>query len=87
MTLATDNLVWVAVLAVGLSMLLRSRGMGTALPLLAVGILIGFLPFGPQAPAAPELIQSVVLAPLVFGEASWCWPSVSWRSPHWSSAG
>lgn len=69
MTLATDNLVWVAVLAVGLSMLLRSRGMGTALPLLAVGILIGFLPFGPQAPAAPELIQSVVLAPLVFGEA------------------
>jgi monovalent cation/hydrogen antiporter len=68
-TLATDNLVWVAFLAVSLSMLLRSRGMGTALPLLGVGVVIGLLPIGPTAPAAPELIQALVLAPLVFGEA------------------
>ncbi|MDQ1249342.1 MAG: Na+/H+ antiporter [Actinomycetota bacterium] len=69
MTHSFDNLVWVAVVAVGLSMILRSRGVGTALPLLAVGVVIGLLPVGPQAPAAPELIQSLVLAPLVFGEA------------------
>lgn len=66
---SVDNLVWIAVVAVGLSLLLRSRGIGTALPLLGCGIVIALLPIGPTAPAAPEAIQALVLAPLVFGEA------------------
>lgn len=66
---SVDNLIWIAVVAVALSLLLRSRGIGTALPLLSCGIVIGLLPIGPTAPAAPEAIQALVLAPLVFGEA------------------
>ena len=66
---AADNLVWTAVIAVALAMVLRSRGVGTALPLLGVGIVVGLLPIGPNAPADPEIIQAAVLAPLVFGEA------------------
>ena len=66
---SVDNLIWIAVVAVALSLLLRSRGIGTALPLLGCGIVIGLLPIGPTAPAAPEAIQALVLAPLVFGEA------------------
>lgn len=66
---AADNLVWTAVIAVALAMVLRSRGIGTALPLLGVGIVVGLLPIGPNAPADPEIIQAAVLAPLVFGEA------------------
>lgn len=70
MLLATaDNLVWVAVVAVALSLILRSRGIGTALPLMTAGIIFGLLPVGPDSPNEPEVIQALVLAPLVFGEA------------------
>ncbi|MCB9412347.1 MAG: cation:proton antiporter [Actinobacteria bacterium] len=63
------NLVWVAVVAVLLSLLLRSRGISTAIPLLIAGAGLGLLPVGPNAPAEPEAIQALILAPLVFGEA------------------
>jgi monovalent cation/hydrogen antiporter len=64
-----DNLVAISVVAVVLALFLRSRGIGIALPLFGFGLVIGFLPFGPRAPEDPELIQALVLAPLVFGEA------------------
>lgn len=64
-----DNLLIIAILAVGFAIFFRSRGWSTALPLLGVGIIIGLVPFGPTAPAAPEAIAALVLAPLVFGEA------------------
>ncbi len=63
------NLVWVAVVAVVLSLFFRRRGISTALPLLGSGIALGLLPLGPDAPAEPEVIQALILAPLVFGEA------------------
>lgn len=66
---SAENLIWVAVVAVAASLVLRSRGLGTALPLLATGIVVGLLPIGPEAPNEPEVIQALVLAPLVFGEA------------------
>lgn len=66
---ALDNLVAISLLAVLLALFLRSRGVGIALPLLGFGLIIGLLPWGPRAPADPELIQALVLAPLVFGEA------------------
>lgn len=63
------NLVAISVVAVALAMVLRSRGIGIALPLLGFGLIFGLVPWGPTAPAEPELIQALVLAPLVFGEA------------------
>lgn len=66
---ALDNLVTISLLAVLLALFLRSRGVGIALPLLGFGLVIGLLPWGPRAPEDPELIQALVLAPLVFGEA------------------
>lgn len=66
---ALTNLMVISVVAMALAMALRSRGIGIALPLLGFGLVFGLLPWGPSAPAEPELIQALVLAPLVFGEA------------------
>lgn len=69
LTQAIENLLWISVVAVALAVWLRSRGWSIALPLFAVGVVIGLVPVGPTAPDAPEAIQALVLAPLVFGEA------------------
>lgn len=61
--------VWVVLIAALVALFVRSRGWGIALPLLACGLVVGLLPWGPAAPDEPELIQILVLAPLVFGEA------------------
>lgn len=66
---ALSNLVTISVVAVVLALLLRSRGIGIALPLFSFGLVFGIIPWGPSAPSEPELIQALVLAPLVFGEA------------------
>lgn len=63
------NSVWIALIAALVALFVRSRGWGIALPLLACGLVVGVLPWGPSAPNEPELIQVLVLAPLVFGEA------------------
>ncbi len=56
-------------IAVIIAGICRNRGWSTAIPLLIGGILVGLAPFGPTAPAEPELVLVLVLAPLVFGEA------------------
>lgn len=56
-------------IAVGVAAFARSRGWNMALPLIAVGVVVGFAPVGPSAPPEPELVLLIVLAPLVFGEA------------------
>lgn len=58
-----------ATIAVVVALVARSRGWGIALPLIAVGALVDWLPFGPDAPPEPEFVLVVILAPLVFGEA------------------
>ena len=58
-----------ASIAVGLAVLVRRRGWSMAIPLIAVGAVVGWLPIGPSAPPDPEVILVVILAPLVFGEA------------------
>ncbi len=58
-----------ATLAVVVALLVRRRGWGMAIPLIALGALVGLLPFGPDAPPDPEFVLVVILAPLVFGEA------------------
>lgn len=58
-----------ATVAIGVAALARARGWGIALPLIAVGAVIGALPIGPSAPPDPEMVLLLVLAPLVFGEA------------------
>lgn len=63
-TLATS-----AVIAVAVAAFARHRGWSIALPLIAAGVLVGFVPVGPDAPPDPEIILIAVLAPLVFGEA------------------
>ena len=63
------TLAFSATLAVGLAVLVRRRGWGMAIPLIAVGALVGWLPIGPSAPPDPEIILVAILAPLVFGEA------------------
>jgi monovalent cation/hydrogen antiporter len=65
----TEGLLAAAVIAVAVAGFARHRGWGIALPVLVVGILVGILPFGPQAPANAGEIFLVILAPLVFGEA------------------
>lgn len=57
------------VVALGLSVFIRQRGWGIALPLIALGTVVGAAPFGPDAPLEPEAVLIVILAPLVFGEA------------------
>ena len=58
-----------ATIAVGVAVLVRRRGWSMAIPLIAVGAFVGWLPIGPSAPPDPEIILVVILAPLVFGEA------------------
>jgi monovalent cation/hydrogen antiporter len=58
-----------ALIAVGVAAFTRQRGWGMALPVLFAGVLVGFLPVGPDAPPEPEIVLAVILAPLVFGEA------------------
>jgi NhaP-type Na+/H+ and K+/H+ antiporters len=57
------------VIALGVAVFIRQRGWGIALPLIALGALVGIAPIGPSAPPNPEVILIVILAPLVFGEA------------------
>lgn len=65
----TEGLLAGAVIAVAVAAFARHRGWGIALPVLLVGILIGILPLGPQAPNNAEELFLIILAPLVFGEA------------------
>jgi CPA1 family monovalent cation:H+ antiporter len=58
-----------ALIAVGIAAFTRQRGWGMALPVLTAGVIVGFLPVGPNAPPEPEIILAAILAPLVFGEA------------------
>ena len=58
-----------AVIVLGLAAFMRQRGWGIALPLIALGAVVGLAPFGPAAPPEPEVILILLLAPLVFGEA------------------
>lgn len=58
-----------AMIAVGLAVFVRGRGWSMAIPLIAVGAVVGWLPIGPSAPPEPEVILVAILAPLVFGEA------------------
>lgn len=57
------------VAAVAIAAVVRNRGWNPSLALLLAGLVVGFVPFGPDAPADPEAVLIVVLAPLVFGEA------------------
>lgn len=59
----------IVVIAVLIAAVARNRGWNPSLPLLACGIIIDAVDIGPDAPADPELVLIVVLAPLVFGEA------------------
>ncbi len=65
----TIQLGGIAVIAVVIAAIARNRGINPSLPLLAAGLVVGMLPFGPDAPTDPEFVLVVVLAPLVFGEA------------------
>jgi Na+/H+ antiporter len=58
-----------ALIAVAVAVLTRQRGWGMSLPLIGAGLLVSYLPIGPNALPDPELILIVILAPLVFGEA------------------
>ena len=58
-----------AVIVLGLAAFMRQRGWGIALPLIALGVVVGLAPLGPSAPPEPEVILILLLAPLVFGEA------------------
>lgn len=65
----SEGLLAGAVVAVAVAAFARHRGWGIALPVLIVGIAVGILPFGPQAPSNAGELFLVILAPLVFGEA------------------
>ena len=65
----TEGLLAGTVLAVAVAAFARTRGWGIALPVLAVGVLTGLLPFGPAAPSNAGEIFLIILAPLIFGEA------------------
>ena len=58
-----------AVIVLGLAAAMRQRGWGIALPLIALGVVVGLAPLGPADPPEPEVILILLLAPLVFGEA------------------
>ena len=62
-------LAWSVAISVIVAFFLRQRGWGMALPLIVAGAVVGRLPFGPAAPIRPELVLTLILAPLVFGEA------------------
>ena len=62
-------LAWSIAVSLIVAFFLRQRGWSIALPLIFVGMILGRLPFGPSAPLRPELVLTLILAPLVFGEA------------------
>lgn len=62
-------LAWSVAISILVAFFLRQRGWGIALPLIVVGAIVGRLPFGPAAPIRPEMVLTLILAPLVFGEA------------------
>ncbi|MFM8896841.1 MAG: cation:proton antiporter, partial [Actinomycetales bacterium] len=67
-----DSLAWFAgsaTIALVAAVIARRLNVGFALPVLAVGAVVGSLPVGPNAPLHPEVVLVAVLAPLVFGEA------------------
>lgn len=59
----------VIIIAVIVAGIARNRGLSPSIPLLAAGLLVGYLPVGPKSPTDPEFVLVAVLAPLVFGEA------------------
>jgi len=68
----TDTLGWFAAsgsIALVVAVIARRYNVGFALPVMAVGALVGSVPIGPSAPLHPEVTLIAVLAPLVFGEA------------------
>ena len=69
MSTTTAELIAAVLIALGVAAFARSRGWGTAIPVLLAGIVIGWAPFGPSAPDDAGEIFLVILAPLVFGEA------------------
>ena len=64
-----ETLAFAALIAVAVAVLTRQRGWGMAIPLIVTGMVVGFLPIGPNALPDPEIILIAILAPLVFGEA------------------
>jgi CPA1 family monovalent cation:H+ antiporter len=58
-----------ATMAVGVAVFVRRQGWGMAIPLILIGAVVSWLPFGPTAPPDPEIVLVAILAPLVFGEA------------------
>ena len=58
-----------ATVAILVALFTRQRGWGMALPVLAVGALVGLVPGGLAAPPDPEIVLLAILAPLVFGES------------------
>ncbi len=66
---ALDSLGVAVLIAVLIGAVARSRGWNAPLLLLTGGLVVGLLPFGPDAPPDPEFVLTLILAPLVFGEA------------------
>ncbi len=64
-----ETLAVAALIAVAVAVLTRQRGWGMSLPLIGAGLLVSYLPIGPDALPNPEVILIAILAPLVFGEA------------------
>lgn len=58
-----------ATVAILVALVARQRGWSMALPVLAVGALVGIIPGGLTAPPDPEIVLLAILAPLVFGES------------------
>ncbi|MGA0009290.1 MAG: cation:proton antiporter [Candidatus Nanopelagicales bacterium] len=69
MTELTEGLVAGLLVALMVAAFARWRGWSVAIPVLAAGVAIGFLPFGPTAPDDAGELFLLILAPLVFGEA------------------
>jgi len=65
----SEGIVASALVALVVAAFARWRGWGIAIPVLAVGVIFGLLPFGPSAPEDGSETFLLVLAPLVFGEA------------------
>lgn len=69
MTELSEGLVAGLLVALIVAAFARWRGWSVAIPVLAAGVAIGFLPFGPTAPDDAGELFLLILAPLVFGEA------------------
>lgn len=65
----TIELGLIVLVSLAVAGLARYRGWQPPLVLLAAGLLFGLAPIGPDAPADPEFLLVMILAPLVFGEA------------------